>query len=100
MWGLHGTRSPAGRRSVILLWWIPASPLIGFAIAGRLLSETWPLRQVIPLTVALAAPFAAGAYFGLQAIRRGDRRGWITLPLHLAFSILAIVMPISEPLTA
>jgi len=89
----------AARRSLTLLWWIPLSPIVGFAVAGLFLAETWPLWQVIPLAILLAAPFAVGAFYGLQAVRHGDRRGWIGLLLHTAFALLAIVVPISESLT-
>jgi hypothetical protein len=89
----------AARRSLTLLWWIPLGPIVGFAAAGLLLAETWPLWQVIPLALLLAAPFAVGAFYGLQAVRHGDRRGWPGLLVHTAFALLAIVMPISESLT-
>ena len=89
----------AGRRSLNLLWWIPASPVVGFVAAGFLLDETWPLWQVIPLAILLASPFAVGAFYGLEAVRHGNRRGWIGLPLHVAFALLAVVVPISESLT-
>jgi hypothetical protein len=91
--------STAARRSLTVLWWIPLSPIVGFAAAGLFLAESWPLWQVIPLAIVLAAPFAAGAFYGLQAVRHGDRRGWIGLVLHTAFALLAIAMPISESLT-
>ena len=29
----------AGRRSLNLLWWIPASPVVGFVAAGRSLTR-------------------------------------------------------------
>jgi hypothetical protein len=57
------------------------------------------LWQVLPLVALLAAPFSMGAYYGLLAVRRGSRRGWIGLLLHVAFMIVAIVMPISESLS-
>jgi len=88
----------AGRRSLKLLWWIPASPVVGFVIAELLVSETWPLWQVLPLGVLLAIPFVVGASCGLRAIRHGDPRGWIGLPLHVMFALLAVGMPISESL--
>jgi hypothetical protein len=89
----------AERRSLRLLWWIPVSPIVGFATAGWFLSETWPLWQVLPLVVLLAAPFSVGAYCGVLAVRHGSRRGLIGLLLHVAFMIVAIAMPISESLS-
>jgi hypothetical protein len=89
----------AGRRSQSLLWWIPASPVVGFLLAELFLSETWPLWQVVPLAVLLASPFAAGAFYGLQAIRHGNGRGWIGLLVHLAFVLVAVGMPLSQGLT-
>ena len=101
--GLHAdapTRSgrPEARRSLQLLWWIPLSPIVGFLFANRILSDTWPLWQVVPLVLVLAAPFAVGAASGFLAIRRGDSTGWIGLFIHLAMMTLAISMPISESL--
>ncbi len=55
--------------------------------------------QVIPLALVLATPFAVGAAHGAAAVRRGDPAGWIGLILHLAMTIVAIVVPISEGLT-
>jgi hypothetical protein len=89
----------AERRSLRLLWWIPASPIIGFVAAELFLSESWPLWQVVPLAVLLASPFAAGAFYGAQAIRHGRRRAWLGLLAHVMFALVALVMPISESLT-
>jgi hypothetical protein len=88
--------SPDARRSLRLLWWIPLSPIVGFALGNLMLSESWPLWQVIPLALLLAAPFIIGAVYASSAIRRHDRTGWVALVLHLAMTIVAIVMPISE----
>ena len=88
--------SPQARRSLQLLWWIPLSPIVGFLLGSLILSESWPLWQVVPLALALAAPFAVGALYAFAAIRRRDRRGWVGLVLHLAMTIVAIVAPISE----
>jgi len=90
------SRSAEARRSLHLLWWIPASPIVGFVLASMFVSESWPLWQVIPLAVLLAAPFVAGALYGYTATRRGDKSGWIGLVIHVAMAIVAIVMPISE----
>ena len=87
------------RRSLRLLWWIPLSPIVGFLAANRLLAETWPLWQVVPLAAVLSAPFGVGAYYGLRAVRLGESRGWIGLAIHIVFMVLALVMPISESLT-
>ena len=86
----------AARRSLKLLWWIPLSALVGFLVANRFLSESWPLTQVIPLAVLLATPFGVGAYYGLRAVRLGEAKGWIGLALHVVFMLTALVMPIAE----
>lgn len=91
--------SPQARRSLQLLWWIPLSPIVGFLLGSLILSESWPLWQVIPLALVLAAPFVVGAVYGYAAIRRDDRTGWVGLVLHLAMAIVAIVVPISESIS-
>jgi hypothetical protein len=88
----------ARRRSLRLLWWLPASPFVGFLAAEVLLSETWPLWQVVPLAVALASPFVLGAVYGIRAMRHGCKEAWVATVIHLAFAILALVLPISESL--
>jgi hypothetical protein len=99
--GLHfdagfSSGSRQARRSLRLLWWIALSPIVGFLLGSLILSESWPLWQIIPLTVVLAAPFVVGAVCGYAAIRRHDKMGWVGLILHLAMAIVAIVVPISE----
>ena len=89
----------ASRLSFRLLWWIPLSPIVGFTAANRLLSDLWPLWQVLPLAVILATPFAIGAYYALQAVRLGRRRAWIPLAVHFGFTVVALVMPTIESLT-
>ena len=89
----------AARRSLKFLWWIPLSVLVGFLVANRFLSESWPLAQVIPLAVVLATPFGVGAYYGLRAVRLGEAKGWIGLALHGVFMLTALVMPITEALS-
>ena len=79
-----------------MLWWLPLSPIVGFLLGSLILSESWPLSQVVPLALVLAAPFVVGALYGYAAIRRGDRMGWLGLVLHLSLALVAIVMPISE----
>ena len=91
--------SPEARRSLQLLWWIPLSPIVGFLLGSLILSESWPLWQVIPLALLLAAPFVVGALYAYSAIRHHDRTGWVGLVLHLAMTIVAIVMPISESIS-
>ena len=86
----------AAGRSLKLLWWIPLSFLVGFLVANRLLSESWPPTQVIPLAVVLATPFGVGAYYGLRAVRLGEPKGWIGVALHVVFMLAALVMPITE----
>jgi hypothetical protein len=93
------TAEGAVRRSLRLLWWIPLSVLVGFLAANRLLSESWPLTEVIPLAVVLATPFGVGAYYGLRAVRMGEVKGWIGLGLHVVFMLTALIMPISEALS-
>ncbi|OFW75709.1 MAG: hypothetical protein A2Y55_02040 [Actinobacteria bacterium RBG_16_68_12] len=74
---------------------------MGFALAGRLLSlgAEEPLWKAILLGVVLMTPFAVGAYFGLHAVRQGNRRGWIGLGANLLLALIAVVMPIREGLT-
>ena len=88
--------TPQARRSLRLLWWIPLSPIVGFLLGSLILSDSWPLWQVIPLALVLAAPFVVGALYAYSAIRQHDRTGWVGLVLHLAMTIVAIVIPISE----
>ena len=90
---------PDARRSLRLLWWIPLSPIVGFLLGSLVLAESWPLWQVLPLALLLAAPFVVGALYAYAAIRSHDRTGWVTLALHLAMAIVAIVMPISESIS-
>jgi hypothetical protein len=92
-------RSPQARRSLQLLWWIPLSAIVGFFLGSLILSESWPLWQVIPLAVALAAPFIVGARYGYAAVRCGDKTGWIGVVVHVAMAIVAIVLPISESIS-
>jgi hypothetical protein len=49
--------------------------------------------------MVLAAPFDIGALYGYTAIRHGDRTGWVGLVVHVAMTIIAIVMPISESIS-
>jgi hypothetical protein len=94
-----GEAEGAAWRSLRLLWWVPLSPIVGFLVADLFLAESWPLWQVVPLAVVLAAPFGVGAYSGLRAVRLGEGKGWIGLSLHLVFMLVALVMPITEALT-
>ena len=87
---------PQARRSLQLLWWIPLAPIVGFLLGSLILSDSWPLWQVIPLALVLAAPFAVGALYGWSAIRRHDRTGWVGLVLPVVMMVVAIVTPISE----
>jgi hypothetical protein len=87
------------RKSLRLLWWAPLSLLVGFVAGSWLVDESWPLSQVVPLALIMAAPFAVGAYFGLRAVRRSERRGWVGLSLHLILMLVALVMPIVEAMT-
>lgn len=89
----------AARISLRFLWWLPLSPIVGFLVANRFLSESWPLSQVLPLAIVLATPFAVGAYFGLKAIRLGDRRGWVGFPVHLILMAIALGTPIAQALS-
>jgi hypothetical protein len=91
--------SPQAARSFRLLWWVVLGPIVGFMLGSLFLSESWPLWQVIPLALVLAAPFAVGAFYGFAAIRRHDRTGWFGFVMHLTLMIVAIVMPISESLS-
>jgi hypothetical protein len=44
----------------------------------------------------LWAPFVVGALHAYAAIRGRDRTGWVGLVLHLAMTVVAVVMPIRE----
>lgn len=68
-------------------------------LASWLLSDPWPLWQVVPLAAVLATPFGVRAYHGLRAVRLGQSRGWIGLILHSALMAIALVKPITEALT-
>ena len=94
-----GEAGGAARKSLWLLWWIPLSLIVGFLVANLFLAESWPLWQVVPLAVVLAAPFGVGAYYGLRAVHSDERKGWIGLGLHLVFMLIALAMPITEALT-
>lgn len=61
-------------------------------MGSLILSESWPLWQVIPLALVLAAPFVVGALYASFAIRRHDRTGWLGLVVHLGMTIVAIVV--------
>ncbi|MGH8870513.1 MAG: hypothetical protein ACRDWS_00845 [Acidimicrobiia bacterium] len=89
----------AARRSLRFLWWALLSPIVGFLVAKRFLTESWPTWQVVPLAVLLAAPFVFGACYGLRAVRSWVRRGWIGLALHLLLMLTALIMPVTEALT-
>lgn len=65
-------------------------------MGNLILSESRPLWQVISLALLMAAPFVVGALDACSAIRRHDRAGWVALVLHLAMTIVAIVVPIGE----
>lgn len=68
-------------------------------MAIRVLPESWPLGQVVPLAVILAAPFGVGAYNGLSALRLGEPKGWVGLVLHVVFMLTALVISIVEALS-
>lgn len=89
----------AAQLSIRFLWWLPLSPIVGFIVANRLLSESWPIWQVLPLAIVLATPFAIGAYFGVKAVRLGVRRGWVPLAIHFILMVIALAMPISQSLS-
>lgn len=57
--------SPQAARSFRLLWWVVLGPIVGFMLGSLFSSESWPLWQVIPLALLLAAPFAVGAFYGV-----------------------------------
>jgi hypothetical protein len=97
-----GTRD--SRLSRRCLWWLAAAPVVGFALAGRVFDlgaeGDWELWKAAVLGALLMGPFAAGAGFGLRAIRRGCRGGWVGLAANSILAALAIGMPIAESLTA
>ena len=93
------TASKALRASWRLLWWIPLSPLVGFVIASWLISDPWPLWQIVPLALILAAPFVVGVVMALRALRAGLKQGRVPLSLHAVFAAVAIVVPLAQTLS-
>jgi hypothetical protein len=95
-----GTRE--ARLSRRCLWWLPAAPFAGFALAGRVLDlgteGAWVLWKAAVLGGLLMAPFALGVWFGYQSVRKGCRGGWVGLFANLGLAILAIGMPLAETL--
>ena len=91
------------RLSRYCLWWLPATPVVGFALAGRVLklgeAGPWELWKVVILAALLGGPFAVGAYFGLRSVRKGFRGGWVGLVANLLLGALAVGMPIAEALS-
>lgn len=76
---------------------------MGFALAGRIFDlgaeADWEPWKAAVLGAVMMAPFAVGAYFGLRAVLKGCRGGWVGLAANVVLSFLAIGMPISEALT-
>ena len=105
--GRSGRAEPAGARdsrlSRYFLLWILAAPLVGFALAGRVIrlgaDGRWELWKAALLGFLMMAPFAVGAYFGFRSARRGFRGGWAGLAANTILAALAIGMPLSESLT-
>jgi hypothetical protein len=91
------------RLSAYLLLWVLAAPLVGFALAGRVLNlgaeGEWEVWKAAVLGALMMAPFAVGAYLGLRSFLKGFRRAWVVLAANLVLGALAIGMPISEALT-
>ncbi|HJS27373.1 MAG TPA: hypothetical protein VJ913_09650 [Actinomycetota bacterium] len=103
----HPEEIPGARESKLsrnCLWWIVAAPLVGFALAGRVLElgaeGDWEPWKAAVLGALLMTPFAVGAYFGLRSVLKGFRGGWMGLAANLALAALAIGMPIGESLTS
>ena len=97
---------PGARESKLsryCLWWLPATPVVGFALAGRVLklgeAGSWEPWKVVILAALLGGPFAVGAYFGLRSVRKGFRGGWVGLVANLLLGALAVGMPIAEALS-
>jgi hypothetical protein len=85
------------------LFWLLASPLLGFVLAGRVFDlgaqGDWEVWKAAVIGGLLAIPFLAGAYFGVRSVLKGFSGGWIGLVGNVALSLLAIVMPVFEALT-
>lgn len=62
--------------------------------------EDWEPSKAAVLGAVLMAPFALGTCFGLRAVRKGYAGGWVGLTANIVLAVLALVMPISESLTA
>ena len=90
------------RRSLYFLAWIFVAPILGFALAGRVLDlgaqGDWEIWKATVLGLVLTAPFCVGAFFGLRAVRRGDRSGWVGLVINGILALLAVGMPLREAL--
>ena len=90
------------RRSIYLAAWIFVAPVLGFALAGRVLDlgaqGDWEVWKATLLGIVLTLPFCVGAFFGLRAVRRGYRNGWIGLVINGILALLAAGMPIREAL--
>ena len=78
------------------------APIVGFAIAGRVLDlgaeGDWEVWKATVLGIVLMIPFCVGAFFGLRAVREGHRGGWIGFVANGSLALLAILMPIREAL--
>lgn len=119
MSGLRSARSGAGypprvaedasgrrdsRLSRYFLLWLALAPFVGFALAGRLFllgadGESWELWKAASLGAVLVGPFAVGTYFGLRAVLKGCRGGWVGFIANLLLATLALGMPIMESLS-
>jgi hypothetical protein len=92
------------RLSRYLLWWLPAAPLIGFALAERVFNlgsgADWELWKAVVLGALMMTPFVVGAYFGLRSVRKGFQGGWVGLAVNSVLAVLAISMPVLEALDA
>jgi|GEM_PF-5711384 hypothetical protein len=101
----HPAEQPGAREARLsrrFLWWVLAAPLVGFALAGRVLNLTegdWELWKAALLGALMMAPFAIGAYLGLRSVLKGCRGGWVGLVANLILAVVAIGMPVAESLT-
>ena len=84
-----------------LVAWILVAPVVGFALAGRVLDlgaeGDWEVWKATVLGLVLTVPFWVGVFFGLRAVHRGCRSGWIGLAAN-GILVLALGMPIREAL--
>jgi hypothetical protein len=96
--------SRESRVSLYFLLWLIAAPFVGFVLSGDQVFDLgargdWQAWKAAVVGGLLMIPSAVGAYFGLRAILKGFRAGWVGFVANLVLGLVAIGMPILEALT-